>query len=101
MAKKSREIKIKTPVIEYTWYKEINKTKTNKKFIQKKIDDYILLINNKDKIDPNNFKDEIEAFISIIPAQGHLNKLDKEYQEKFFKITKFVKDTWEIGIDFF
>ena len=101
MAKKSRTAKIKAPFFEYSWYKEINKIDADMKFIKKQIDSFNLLIDNKDKIDPNNFKDEIETFISLIPAQGHLVKLEKDYQEKFFKITKFIKDTWDVGITIF
>lgn len=98
MAKKSRTAKIKAPFFEYSWYKEINKIDADMKFIKKQIDSFNILIDNKDKIDPNNFKDEIETFISLIPAQGHLVKLEKDYQEKFFKITKFIKDTWDVGV---
>ena len=47
MAKKSRTAKIKTPIFEYSWYKEINKTETNEEFIQGQIDSYIVLIENK------------------------------------------------------
>ena len=101
IAKKSREGKIKTPIFQYTWYKEISKIDADMKFIKKQIDSFLLLTENKDKINPNNFKDELETFISLIPAQGHLIKLEKDYQEKFFKITKFVKDMWEVGIDIF
>lgn len=99
MAKKSRTGKIKAPFFQYTWYKEINKIDADMKFIKAQIDSFVLLIENKDKIDASNFKDELETFVSLIPAQGHLTKLDKEYQDKFFKITKFVKDTWAFGID--
>ncbi len=101
MAKKSRTGKVKAPFFEYTWYKEINKIDADMKFIKKQIDSFNILIDNKDKIDPNNFKDEIETFISLIPAQGHLVKLEKDYQEKFFNITKFIKDTWDVGITIF
>lgn len=96
MAKKSRTGEIKAPFFHYTWYKEINKIDANIKFIKDQIDSFVLLIENKDKIDVNNFRDELKTFIALIPAQAHLKKLDKEYQEKFFKITKFVKDTWDI-----
>ena len=99
MAKKSRKAKIKAPFFEYSWYKEINKIDADMDFIKSQIDSFVLLTENKDKINPSNFKKELETFISLIPAQGHLVKLEKDYQEKFFKITKFTKDTWEIGID--
>ncbi|KKM01673.1 hypothetical protein LCGC14_1792080 [marine sediment metagenome] len=79
-------------------YKEINKIDADMKFIKSQIDSFTILINNKEKIDANNFKDELETFISLIPAQGHLVKLNNDYQGKFFNITKFVKDTWDVGI---
>ena len=99
MTKKSRTGRIKAPFFEYSWYKEINKIDADMKFIKRQIDSFLLLTENKDKINPSNFKDELETFISLIPSQGHLVKLEKEYQEKFFKITKFTKDTWELGVD--
>ncbi len=89
MAKKSRT---GTPIVDYSWYKEINQTKTNKDFIQNQIDSFILLIDNKENIEIWDYRDELKEFTKIIPAQGHLAKLDKEYQEKYFRITKFVKE---------
>ena len=96
MPKKSRTAKIKTPIFEYTWYKEINKIKTNKKFIQDQIDSIKLMIENKDDINMGDIRDELKTFIKIIPSQGHLVKLDKEYQERFFEITKFVKEHFKL-----
>ncbi|KKL95438.1 hypothetical protein LCGC14_1854590 [marine sediment metagenome] len=92
MAKKSRTGKIKTPIFEYSWYKEISKTKTNKKFIHDQIDSFISLIEHKDSINISDYKDELKAFTKIIPSQGHLVKLDKEYQDKYYVITKFIKE---------
>jgi len=92
MVKKSHNIRVKAPFIEYHWYKEINKDDASIKFIEKQIDSFRLLVDNKNSINVSNFKEEIITFISIIPAQGHLIKLDKEYQKKFFEITKFIKD---------
>ncbi|KKN43164.1 hypothetical protein LCGC14_0706100, partial [marine sediment metagenome] len=94
--KKSRTGKIKTPIFEYSWYKEISKTKTNKKFIQDQIDSFISLIENKDKIKIGDYHAELKEFTTIIPAQGHLAKLDKEYKEKYFRITEFVKEEFII-----
>ena len=98
IAKKSRTAKIKTPIFDYTWYKEINKVETNKKFIQDQIDSFILLVDNKDKINPSDFRDELKTFISLIPSQGHLVKLDKEYQEKFFRIAEYLNKQFNVGI---
>jgi len=95
MAKKSRTAKIKSPFFEYSWYKEINQTETNKEFIQNQIDSFILLVENKDSVKIGDYHDELKAFTTIIPSQGHLAKLDKEYQEKYFRITKFVKEQFK------
>ncbi|MFX1500200.1 MAG: hypothetical protein ACFFDH_04455 [Promethearchaeota archaeon] len=94
MAKKSRTAKVKIPFLEYSWYKEINQIETNKEFIQNQIDSFILLIENKDNVKIGDYRDELKAFTTMLPAQGHLSKLDKEYQEKYFRITKFVKDNF-------
>ncbi len=94
MAKKSRTGKIKTGVFEYSWTKEINKVETNKKFIQSQIDSFILLIENKESIKIGDYRDELKEFTTLIVAQGHLAKLDEEYQKKYFKITKFIKDNF-------
>ena len=82
MAKKTRTGKIKAPFFEYSWYRELNKPETNKKFIQDQIDSFVLLIENEDKICSSNFYAELKEFIALIPAQGHLKNLDKEYQDK-------------------
>ena len=50
------------------------------------------MIENKENIEIWDYRDELKAFTTIIPAQGHLVKLDKVYQEKYFRITKFVKE---------
>ena len=98
IAKKSRTAKLKTPIFEYTWYKEISKIETNKNFIQDQIDSFILLIDNKNKINPSDFKDELKAFISLIPSQGHLVKLDKDYIDKYFRIAEFINKQFNVGV---
>ena len=95
MAKKSRTAKIKTPIFEYSWYKEINQPETNKEFIQSKINDFILLIENQESVNIRDMRVEFIEFTKLVPAQGHLSKLDKEYQGKFLKITKFVKERFK------
>lgn len=104
MPKKSRTAKLKTPIFEYTWYKEVNQIETNKEFIQDQIDSFKLMIDNKENVNLGDLKDELKTFIKVIPSQGHLVKLDKDYQEKFFEIAKFVKErfkfvakTFEVG----
>lgn len=91
MAKKSHDVEIKVPFVKYHWYKEINKAETNIEFIQNQIDSFKMLVDNQNNINVSDFKDEIRAFISIIPAQGHLVKLNEEYQKKFFVITAYMK----------
>lgn len=94
MAKKTREAEIKLPFIKFSWFKEINKPETNKDFIQSQIDSFILLVENKNKIKIGVYKEELKAFLSILPAQGHLSKLDKDYQEKYFKIAEYYKSQY-------
>jgi len=95
VAKKSRTAKIKTPIFEYSWHKEINQPETNKGFIQNQIDSFILLIENVEIVNIRDLRVDLIEFIKIITKQGHLAKLDKEYQEKFFKIIKSVKERFE------
>ena len=94
MAKKSHDVEVKVPFLKYHWYKEINKEETNIKFIQKQIDSFKILVDNKSKIDVNDFKDDIRAFISILPAQGHLVKLSEDYQKKFLEITNYIREQY-------
>ena len=94
MANKSHDVEIKVPFIKYHWYKEINKEETNIEFIQNQIDSFKILVDNQNKINVSDFKDEIKTFISIIPAQGHLVKLNEEYQKNFFEITKYMKEQY-------
>lgn len=101
MVKKSHDVEIKVPFVKYYWYKEINKEETNTKFIQNQIDSFKLLVDNKNKINVSDFKDEIRTFISIIPAQGHLIKLSEEYQNKFFKITEYMKKQYSHSVEVF
>lgn len=96
--KKSKKAKVKLPFFEYTWYKEICKLETNKEFIQDQIDGLVAYIKN-----PNSYtscmKNELEAFVKSIIFQGHYPKLEKEYQEKFFKIANFLKKNWSVTVD--
>lgn len=101
MIKKSHDVEIKVPFVKYHWYKEINKEETNTKFIQNQIDSFKLLVDNQNKINVSDFKDEIRTFISIIPAQGHLIKLSEEYQNKFFKITEYMKKQYGHSVEVF
>ena len=68
MAKKARTGKIKTPIFEYSWYKEISKIKTNKKFIQDQIDSFISLIEHKDSINIGDYRDELKTFSKLMPT---------------------------------
>lgn len=68
MPKKFRTAKIKTPFFDYTWYKEINKIETNKKFIQNQIDSFKLMIDNKEYVNIGDLRDELKAFIKLIPS---------------------------------
>ncbi len=94
MAKKTRTAKIKAPFFQYSWYKEINKPETNKKFIQQQIDSFEIIIKSHKKIKIGVYKQELEIFFRLVVAQGHLAKLDKEYQEKFLEINEFYNEQY-------
>ena len=96
MGKRTKGGEINTGIFKYTWQKEINKIETNKKFIQDQIDSFILLIENADKIDIGVYGSEINEFLKVIPAQGHLSKLDKDYKGKYFKIGEFFEKNFSI-----
>lgn len=91
MAKKTRTAKIKAPFFQYSWYKEINKPETNKQFIQQQIDSFEIIIKNESKIKIGVYKEELETFFRLIVAQGHLAKLDNEYQDKFLELNQYYK----------
>ena len=92
MIKKSRSGKIKLPVFEYSWSKEVNTKKPNIELMQDQIDSFIFVIKNKDKFKIDDFLEEFRSFSKLIISLGHLTKLVKEYQEKFLYITKFIKE---------
>lgn len=92
MIKKHRSGKIKLPVFEYSWSKEIDKEEPNINVIQDKIDSFIFVIQKKEDFKLNDLRDEFKTFIKLIIRHGHITKLKKDYQDKFLKITKFVKD---------
>lgn len=94
MAKKTRSGKINAPFFQYSWYKEINKPETNKKFIQDQIDSFDIIIKNESQIDISVYKEELEIFFRLIVAQGHLAKLDKEYQDKFLELNKYYNEQY-------
>ena len=98
MSKKPIDNKDKTPVTEYSWYKEINKPHTNKKHIQDQIDSFMFYIENEDYIDFNKYKDELLEFCDLILNQSHLNKLDEEYQIMFKKLNKYTKDKTKVKV---
>ncbi|TFG06473.1 MAG: hypothetical protein EU539_07520 [Promethearchaeota archaeon] len=92
MIKKSRSGKIKLPVFEYNWSKEVDTEKPNIELMQDQIDSFIFVINNKEKFKIDDFLEEFRSFSKLIIRHGHLTKLGKEYQEKFLYITKFIKE---------
>jgi hypothetical protein len=94
MIKKYRSGKIKLPVFEYSWAKEIDKENPNIDIIQDQIDTFIFVIQEKESFKINDLQAEFKTFIKLIVRRGHLPKLNKEYQEKFLTITKFFKENW-------
>jgi hypothetical protein len=96
MVKQIKGGEINTGLFKYSWQKEINKIKTNKKFIQGQIDSFMILLENLDQLDIGIYGDELREFLTVVPAQGHLSKLDKDYQDKFFIISEFYEKHFSI-----
>lgn len=95
MIKKRREGKIKLPIFEYNWSKEVDKEEPNLNIIRNQINTFMFVIQNKDNFKIDDFREEFKKFTKQIIRHGHLTKLQKEYQDKFLLINKFIKDYWE------
>ena len=94
MIKKFRSGKIKLPVFEYNWSKEIDKEDPNIDIIQDQIDTFMFVIKEKENFKINDLHNEFKTFIKLIVRRGHITKLEKQYQDKFLIITKSVKEYW-------
>ena len=94
MIKKHRSGKIKLPVFEYSWSKEIDKEEPNFRVIQDQIDTFIFVIQKKENFKINDLRNEFKIFIKLIIRHDHITRLEEKYQDKFLEITKFVKDYW-------
>lgn len=92
MIKKYRSGKIKLPIFEYRWSKEIDKKEPNLNIVRNQINSFMFVIQNKDKFKIDDFREEFKVFTNLIIRHGHITKLEREYQERFLKITKFIKD---------
>jgi len=95
MIKRRREGRIKLPIFEYNWTKEVAKEEPNLNIIRDQIDTFIFVIQNKENFKIDDFQEEFKKFTKLIIRHGHLTKLEKEYQNKFLKINKFIKNSWE------
>ncbi len=95
MIKKRREGRIKLPIFEYNWTKEIAKEEPSLNVIRNQINTFMFVIQNKENFKINDFHEEFKKFTKLIIRHGHLTKLEKEYQDKFLIINKFIKDYWE------
>jgi hypothetical protein len=93
--KKYRSGKIKLPVFEYSWSKEINKKDPDMEIIQNQIDTYMFVIKNKENFNFDDYRDEFKKFTKSLIRKGHISKLDNNYQTKFLQITKFIKLFWK------
>ncbi len=60
-------------------------------FIKKQIDSYIIIIERSKDIDARDVLPQIRPFIAAMQQYGHLSRLDKAYQDRFFKITNWVQ----------
>jgi len=98
MIKKYRSGKIKLPIFEYSWSKEIDKEEPNIIVIQEQIDTFLFVIQKKENFKIDDLRNEFKLFIKLMIRHGHLTRLDKKYQDKFLEITKFVKEYWRKNI---
>ena len=94
MIKKHRTGKIKLPVFEYSWSKEIDKEQPNIEAIQDQIDTFLFVIQKKKNFKINDLKKEFTSFVKLMVRRGHITRLEESYQDKFLEITKFVKEYW-------
>ena len=95
MIKKRREGRIKLPIFEYNWSKEVDKEEPNLNIIRNQINTFMFVIQNKDNFKIDDFREEFQKFTKLIVRHRHLTKLEKEYQDKFLTINKFIKNYWE------
>lgn len=95
MIKKRREGRIKLPIFEYNWSKEVDKEEPNLNVIRNQINTFMFVIQNKENFKIDDFREEFKKFTKLIIRHGHLTKLEKEYRDKFLLINKFIKDKWE------
>ncbi|MFX1337605.1 MAG: hypothetical protein ACFFDK_03265 [Promethearchaeota archaeon] len=95
MIKKYRSGKIKLPIFEYSWSKEIDKEEPNIMVIQDQIDTFIFVIQKKENFKISDLRNEFKTFIKLMIRRGHLTRLEENYQDKFLEITKFVKEYWQ------
>jgi len=95
MIKKRREGRIKLPIFEYNWSKEVDKEEPNLNTIRNQINTFMFVIQNKENFKIDDFREEFKKFTKLIIRHGHLTKLEKDYKDKFLIINKFIKDYWE------
>ena len=93
MVRKGQSVRVKLPFIEWSWYKEVSKKDVDIKYLQNLIDSYLLFIEHQNT-NTGEFHEELTQFTNLVVANGHLIKLTKEYQERFFKISNFVENEW-------
>ncbi len=94
MIKKHRSGKIKLPVFEYSWSKEIDKEVPNIKVIQDQINTFLFVIQKKENFKINDLRNEFKSFVKLMVRRGHITRLEENYQDKFLEITNFVKEYW-------
>ncbi len=100
MVKKTHSLKIKLPGIEYKWTKELMKEEPNVKVIENQIKNFLFVIQNKENFKLSDFREELRAFTKLVVSQGYVTKLNKEYQNIFLEINKFVKEIWDGPVAF-
>lgn len=91
--------KLKVGPVEYDWDKKMKDPNLDMKFLKSQIDSWVIEIDHQDQVDISGMYNDLEKFLKIMRQYGHLARLDKEkeYQEKYFKITEFFKKQWGQG----
>ncbi|MHA1256744.1 MAG: hypothetical protein ACTSPS_14220 [Promethearchaeota archaeon] len=76
MIKKNRKGRIKLPIFEYNWSKEVAKEEPNLNIIRNQIKTFMFVIQNKENFKIDDFQEEFKKFTKMIKAWAS-NKIRK------------------------
>ena len=89
--------KVNVGPIGFEWEKELQNRDADINIVKTQIDSYLLVIEHKSESNLLELCQPLKKLINVIEIYGHLIRLEKEYQDKFFKLTKFRKDNCHDG----